>query len=90
MDFKTSFSPYMSRKKEIIFIWDPFLRFNGGFLSEDLKKTKEAIRKKGAKWKAEETSMSELTPEERRKRLGLLPSEDELEESKKKGFNKDN
>jgi hypothetical protein len=58
-------------------------------LSEDLKKTKEAIRKKGAKWKADETSMSELTPEERGKRLGLLPSEDELEESKKKGLRKD-
>ena len=53
-------------------------------MSEDLKKTKEAIRKQGAKWKADETSMSELTPEERGKRLGLLPSEDELEESKKK------
>ena len=51
-------------------------------MSEDLKKTKEAIRKKGAKWKADETSMSELTPEERGKRLGLLPSEDELEESR--------
>jgi hypothetical protein len=58
-------------------------------LSEDLKRTKEAIRKRGAKWKAEETSMSELTPEERSRRLGLLPSEEELERSKKKGLQKD-
>ena len=58
-------------------------------MSEDLKRTKEAIRKRGAKWKAEETSMSELTPEERSRRLGLLPSEKELERSKKKGLQKD-
>lgn len=58
-------------------------------MSEDLKRTKEAIRKRGAKWKAEETSMSELTPEERSRRLGLLPSEEELERSKKKGLQKD-
>lgn len=58
-------------------------------MSEDLRKTKEAIKKKGAKWKADETSMSELTPEEREKRLGLLPSEEELAESKKKGLHVD-
>jgi len=53
-------------------------------LSEELKETKEAIEKKGAKWKAERTSMSELSPEERRKRLGLNPTEEELEAIKKK------
>ena len=58
-------------------------------MSEDLKKTKEAIKEKVAKWKADETSMSELTPEESKRRLGLLPSEEELEESRKKGLHKD-
>jgi hypothetical protein len=89
MGYLTPLSPHIPRKKGIIFILGPFLWFNGGFLSEDLKKTKEAIKEKGANWKADETSMSELTPEERKKRLGLLPSEDELEESRKKGLHKD-
>ncbi len=53
-------------------------------MSEELKETREAIDKKGAKWKAERTSMSELSPEERRKRLGLNPTEEELEAIRKK------
>jgi len=55
-------------------------------LREDLDVTREAIRKKGAKWKAEKTSMSELSSEERKKRLGLLPTDKELNEiNRKKG-----
>lgn len=53
-------------------------------MSEELKETRQAIKKKGAKWRAEETSISELPPEERRKRLGLNPTEEELEALKKK------
>lgn len=53
-------------------------------LTKELEETKEAIKKKGAKWKAEKTSMSELTPNERKKRLGLIPTEEELELIKKK------
>jgi len=41
-------------------------------------------RKKDAKWESGKTSMSNLTKEERRKRLGLLPSEEELYRMKKK------
>lgn len=59
-------------------------------MSEELEETREAIEKKGAKWKAERTSMSELSPEERRKRLGLKPTEEELEaiEEKRAGCDK--
>ena len=71
-----------------IYIFESFhlFKLRGLTLSDELKKTREAIRKKGATWKAEKTSMSELSPEERRKRLGLLPTEEELEELKKKGL----
>ena len=55
-------------------------------MSEELKRTKNEIKKKGAKWKAEETSMSALSPEERRKRLGLNPTDEELAEAEKKGI----
>lgn len=55
-------------------------------MSEDLERTREEIEKKGAKWRAEKTSVSELSPEERRKRLGLKPTDEELEELKAKGL----
>jgi hypothetical protein len=48
------------------------------------EKLKEKIRKKGAKWTAEETSISKLPPEEQRKRLGLLPTDGELKEAEKR------
>ena len=48
------------------------------------EKLKEKIRKKGAKWTAEDTSISKLPPEEQRKRLGLLPTDEELKEADKK------
>ena len=41
------------------------------------------IRKKGAKWVAGKTSLSEMSPEERAKRLGLLPKPDEKKAEKK-------
>ena len=48
------------------------------------KELKEEIIKKGAKWKAGETSISKLPPEEQMKRLCLLPTEDELKRLKQK------
>jgi hypothetical protein len=44
---------------------------------KDKERLQEKIRKKGADWKADETSMSGLTDEEFGVRLGLLPTEDE-------------
>jgi len=44
--------------------------------------------KKEAKWKSGKTSMSALSKEERKRRLGLVPSDEELERMKKKGKNK--
>jgi len=55
-------------------------------LSED-KDNRSDKQKKGAKWKAGKTSMSTLTKEERKKRLGLIPTDEELERMKKKGKN---
>lgn len=54
-------------------------------LSED--KDNRSDKQKGAKWKAGKTSMSTLTKEERKKRLGLIPTDEELERIKKKGKN---
>lgn len=51
----------------------------------DKERLQEKIRKKGADWKAEETSMSGLTDDEIRARMGLLPSEDEKKALEKKG-----
>ena len=36
------------------------------------------IKEKNANWKAARTSISELGPEEQRKRLGLLPTNEQL------------
>ena len=52
---------------------------------EEQEETREAIKKKGAKWKAEKTSMSKLSQEERKNRLGLVPTDEELNRIKKKG-----
>ena len=46
------------------------------------------IEKKKAKWKSGKTTMSELTPEERKKRLGLIPTEKEKALIHKKGLDK--
>ena len=54
--------------------------------ARELKETREAIKKKCVKWRAEKTSISELSSEEQKKRLGLLPTEEELEELKKIGL----
>lgn len=54
-------------------------------MSEELKETREAIKKK-AKWRDEETSVSELPPEERRRSLGLIPTEEKTEALKKKSL----
>ena len=54
--------------------------------ARELKETREVIKKKCAKWRAEKTSISELSSEEQKKRLGLLPTEEELEELKKIGL----
>ena len=58
----------------------------GSGLSED-KDNRSDKQKIGAKWKAGKTSMSTLTKEERKKRLGLIPTDEELERMKKKGKN---
>lgn len=38
-----------------------------------IKKIQRTIKKKGLRWKAGKTSMSDLSPDEQRRRLGLLP-----------------
>lgn len=51
--------------------------------AEELKTIQQAIKQKKAKWKAGSTSMSKLSPEERRKRLGAIkkdPSEEPSED----------
>lgn len=53
-------------------------------MSEEVEETRKAIKKKGARWRAEKTSMSELSDEEKKSRLGLLPTEEELKEIKRK------
>ena len=46
------------------------------------------IKEKRLKWKAEKTSISELPSEEKKKRLGLIPIEAEIELIRKKGLDK--
>jgi hypothetical protein len=46
------------------------------------------IEEKKAKWKSGKTTMSELTREERKKRLGLIPTEEESALIHKKGLDK--
>ena len=53
-------------------------------MSED-KDNRTDEQKKGAKWKAGKTSMSTLSKEERKKRLGLIPTDEELDRMKKRG-----
>ena len=53
-------------------------------MKEELEKVRKAIRDKGAKWKAEKTSVSELTAQEKRERLGLILTDEELEDAKKR------
>lgn len=52
-------------------------------LSEDLEEVREAIKKKGARWRAEKTSVSELSVEEMKKRLGSLLTDEEIEKIEK-------
>jgi len=51
---------------------------------KDKKRLQEKIKEKGADWKADETSMSGLTDDEIRARMGLLPTEDEKKTIEKK------
>ena len=53
-------------------------------MSED-KDSRSGKQKKGVKWKAGTTSLSALSKEERKKRLGLIPTDEELERMRKKG-----
>jgi len=46
------------------------------------------IEEKKLKWKAGKTSLSELTLEEKKKRLGLIPTDEEMELIRKKGLDK--
>lgn len=46
---------------------------------EELERIKSSIKKKDLKWQAAKTSVSMLSPEERKRRLGLLPGKKELE-----------
>jgi hypothetical protein len=40
-------------------------------VADELSYIKQAIKAKGAKWEADETSVSKLSPEERKNKLGL-------------------
>lgn len=62
------------RNEDRSFTWRPYLR-------EEQKEIEKAIKEKGAKWKAEKTNVSKLSVEERRKRLGLIPTEEELKKN---------
>lgn len=42
-------------------------------MNEELEKIKSEIKRKKAKWTADETGISKLDPEKRRKRLGVIP-----------------
>lgn len=53
-------------------------------MDEEVEKIRKAIKDKGAKWKAEKTSVSELTIQEKRERLGLILTDEELEKAKKR------
>ena len=53
-------------------------------LSEDLEEVRKEIKKKGARWRAEKTSVSELSVEEMKKRLGSLLPDEELEKIQKR------
>jgi len=44
-------------------------------MSEELEKIKSEIKRKKAKWTADETEISKLDPEKRRKRLGVIHPE---------------
>ncbi|VVB93667.1 Uncharacterised protein [uncultured archaeon] len=46
-------------------------------LSEE--EIQKEIEKKKLRWKAGKTSMSELSPEEQRKRLGIIPTKEQEE-----------
>ena len=46
------------------------------------------IKERKLKWKAQKTSMTELTLDERKKRLGLIPTDEEKALIRKKGLDK--
>ncbi len=46
-------------------------------MNEELENIKAEVKRKKGKWKPGETSISKLSPEERKKRLGLIPPDDE-------------
>lgn len=47
-------------------------------MEEELERIEHEIRKKKARWRAGKTRISSLSPEKRRKRLGLKPTKEEL------------
>lgn len=55
---------------------------NGDNSSEE--ELQDEINKKKARWIAGKTSLSELTPEERKKLMGLVPTKEEEEAIRKK------
>lgn len=62
------------KKKGLILLWIGFIVFSSLVISQaddqELAKIREAIKSKGAKWQADETSISRLPPEQRRALLG--------------------
>ncbi len=72
----------MSRKKfRIVLIIIPFISilflsfFQNVFVEDEIRRINREIEENGLKWKAGVTSMSLLTPEERRQRLGAFVPE---------------
>jgi len=55
---------------------------------KELEKLQARIKEKRLKWQAGKTSVSELSPDEQRKRLGLIPGREEMELLYKLGIEK--
>lgn len=53
-----------------------------------VEEIQKKIEKKKLKWKARKTSMTELTLEEKKKRLGLIPTDEERALIRRKGLDK--
>jgi C1A family cysteine protease len=56
-----------------------FIFSSSAFSNQETDEINAAIKQKGAKWVAGETSLSKLSDSERRKRLGLIPSKVPIE-----------
>ena len=55
---------------------------------KELEKLQALIKEKRLKWQAGKTSVSELSSEEQRKMLGLIPGKEEMELLDKLGIEK--